>query len=592
MIGFHTHPVPSQDWRAITRMCFNHSVSSPTGNMFRPVAPWLDRICPHHLILLILLVGQSGLAQDQAAQSHYAQGLSLFSGGQLGLAEQESSTAMNLAPTWAEPCLLLGRIYAAERKPQPAQEMFQKAISLKPDFAEAYLALGLLHLQQKDREKAVESLREAIRLQPQYALAHLSLANTYVSAGNFEDAIKEFQLTLDLVPQDSALSFFADYNLGSIYDRRKESAQALAYFEKARALKPGDREVLFALCGLYFKLKRDSEALAIEEELTKAVPLHGGDNIRLGLLLVENERYADALPLLEEAQREGVATFELFEALGTVYYNLTRYADAERALTRALEFDSKFPQTYFILAEAYAAQNDARAVEAFKKCLQLQPSREDAWEGLSRELARRKASDEAIEAFDRYAKSFPKEPLAHLLLGEAYFNKAQFLAALDEFQKAAGLAPTLGRAYYSMGFTYKTMGKFSEAKKYFQQALALDPHLSLAAYHLGAILGSEGDYEESHRLLNQAIDSNPDYADAYRKLGENYFRQKKYAEAEQYLKTAVRLQPDGAQAHFLLSRVYVASKRPELAKNEYEVFRSLSEKEAETSGASRLTYRK
>jgi tetratricopeptide (TPR) repeat protein len=560
--------------------------------MRKPVVPWVGRIRPHHLILWILLVGQSGLAQDQGAQAHYAQGLTLFNGGQLGLAEQESSAAMNLAPNWAEPRLLLGRIYAAEKKPHQAEEMFQKAILLKPNFAEAYLALGLLHLQQKDRENAVQSLREAIRLQPQYALAHLSLANAYVSAGKFEDAIKEFQLTLDLAPQDSAFSFFADFSLGSIYDKRNEPAQALAYYEKARALKPGDREVLFALCGLYLKSKRDSEALSIEKELTEAASLHGEDKIRLGLMLMENERYAEGLPLLEEAQGKGVATFELFEALGTIYYNLNRYVDAERALTRALEFNSKFPQTYFILAKAYAAQNDARAVEAFKKCVQLEPSREDAWEELSRELTRRKASDEGIEVFDRYAKSFPKEPLAHLLLGEAYFNKAQFLAALDEFQKAARLAPTLGRAYYSMGFTYKAMGKFSEAKKYFQQALALDPHLSLAAYHLGDILGSEGDYEQSHRLLNQAIDSNPDYADAYRKLGENYFRQKKYAEAEQYLKTAVRLQPDGAQAHFLLSRVYVASKRPELAKNEYEVFRSLSEKEAETSGASRLTYRK
>jgi len=537
-------------------------------------------------------VGHAAWAQDPEAEEHYANSVRLLNSGELSPAAQESALAIKLAPKWAEPHLLLGRIYAAQKQPLQAQEMFQEAIKLKPEFAEAYLALGLLHLQQKDHEKAVESLREAVHLRPEYALAHLSLGNAYVSAGKWEEASKEFQTTLDLSPQDKGLSFFANFSLGSIYSKRHEYSRALGYMEKARALNPGDSEVLFSLCDLYFKLKRDSDALAIEPELSEAAARRPGMHLRLGLMLMENERYSEALTHLEEAQQNGPPSFELFEALGTDYYNLNRYADAVQALSRARQINGEFPQTYFILAKAYAAQNDTRAIEAYQECVRLAPAREDAWEGLGRELAGQKESDKALEVFGGYAKSYPQNPLAHLLLGEAYFNKSQFLKALQEFQKAAALAPRLGRAFYSIGFTYQTMGKLSEAKGYLQRALALDPSLFLAAYQLGDILGAEGDYEESLRLLNKAIELNPDYAEAYLKMGEDYFRQKEYAEAEKYLKHAAQLQPDDAEAHFLLSRVYTASQRPALAETEYEEFRSLREKEAEKSQLSGLTYKK
>ena len=468
--------------------------------------------------------------------------------------------------------------------------MFEQAIRLKPGFAEAYLSLGLLQLQQKEHDKAVASLREAVRLKPDFVLAHLSLGNACLAAGKTDEAIKEFQQTLDLNPPENRLSFFANFGLGSAYYKKDDYSHALERFEQARTLKPGDPEVLFSLCQVYFKLKRDSDALAAAQELAPAESQIPGLPLRVGLMFLDNERYAEALAHLQQAEAQGPPSFELFEAMGAADYNLNRYAEATQALTRALEFNAKFPQTYFILGKSYAAQNDARAIGNFQECVKLDPSRDDAWEALSQEMAKHRA--DATPIFTRYAQDFPQKPLAHLLLGEAYFNQAQYLKAIGEFQKAAALAPKLGRAHYSIGLADKNMGRYREAKEQFQQALALDPGLFLADYHLADILSGEGDYEQSIRLLTKAVELNPQYAEGYAKLGEDYFRQKDYARAEQYLKQAVQLQPDDAQAHFLLSRVYIASHKPDLGEVEYQSFRALKEKEAEKSSGSGLTYKK
>lgn len=543
-------------------------------------------------LALTLLPGGAARAQNPSAQDHYTTSLRLLSGGELGKAAEECSLAIKLAPNWAEAHLLLGRIDAAQKQPRQAQEMFEQAIKLKPDFAEAYLSLGLLHLQQREHEQAVAALRAAIRLKPDFALAHLSLGNALLAQGKLDGAVKEFQTTLDLDPQNPRLAFFANFGLGSIDLKRNDDPPALQHFQQARTLNPGDPEVLFSLCEVDFKMHRDSDALAMAQELAPAESRSAEISLRLGLLLVEYEKYADALPHLENAEQQGLSTFELYEARGAADYNLNRYADASQALSRAVELNAQFPQTYFILGKTYAALNDARAAGAYEQCVKLDPNRDDAWEALSQEMARRGDADQAVKVFGGYAQAFPQKPLAHLLLGEVYFNQAQYLKALGEFQKAAALAPRLGRAEYSIGLADNSMGKFAEAKQHLQRSLDLDPSLFLAAYHLGEILGDEGDYERSLRLLHQAVELDPQYPEAYVKLGEDYFHQKNYPQAEQSLKQAVQLQPENAQAHFLLSRVYIASNRPELGATELEAFRRLREKQAEKEKASGLAYKK
>jgi len=536
---------------------------------------------PFLLLGAVILTG-TGFIEEGSVQEEYAQGIELFQKGQLDLAEQKFSAVIKAAPRSPEPHFFLGKISAAKNQLEKAEEMFEEAIRLKPDFADAYQSLGVVYLAQNKNEKAEEAFLETIRLKPDLALAHLNLADAYLGLNRAGEAVKEFQRALELAPQDKDLAFGANFNLGSLYYRGRDYPSALTYLENARALNPKHSQVLLSLCDVYFKLRRAEDGAAVLQELSQLAVESPGLHLGLGLLLTENERYAEAALHFEQARKFLPPTFELLQGMGTTHYYLGDYSDAQKDLSQALELKPS-PQSYFILGKVYLAQNDPRAIEAFRNCVNLDPGRDDAWEELSRELAKRKAFDQAIEAFQRYVEIFPQKPFAHLLLGEAYYNKSTYSKAVQQFQNALELNPQLARTYYSLGEVYKTVGRTEEARTNFQHALQLNPQSALTNYNLGDVLIAERNYRQAVLFLTQAIKLNPDDAEFYFKLGQAYFLEKKYFEANAQLKKAAQLRPDYAQAHYLLGRCYTAQGKPELARTEYMISRNLGTGKSKTA---------
>ena len=258
---------------------------------------------------------------------------------------------------------------------------------------------------------------------------------------------------------------------------------------------------------------------------------------------------------------------------------------AEQTFLLVIKASPQSPDPYFFLGKVYLARKDPRAAGTLLKCVELDPTRDDAWEELSRELARRRAFDRAIRIFQHYAEISPQKTLAHLLLGEAYFNGTHYTKAIEQFQKATELNSHSARAYYSLGQVNETTGRAEEAIGDFQRSLALNPTSALANYHLGDLFIAEGNYRQAVQSLNQAIQLSPDNPDFYFSLGQAYFLEKSYSEAISQLQQAVRLRPDYAQAHYLLGRCYTAQSKPELARAEYTLSRKVRKKEAEPKKA-------
>lgn len=114
-------------------------------------------------------------------------------------------------------------------------------------------------------------------------------------------------------------------------------------------------------------------------------------------------------------------------------------------------------------------------------------SEDDAF-NKARELASKKASyQEAIKAFEQFAKDFPESgnaPIAHYLLGQLYLQKSDYKNAKANFDKIVKKYPESARvpdALLKLGMVAQAQNDGALAKKYYNQLIKRFPKSKPAA---------------------------------------------------------------------------------------------------------------
>jgi tetratricopeptide (TPR) repeat protein len=510
-------------------------------------------------------------------EKHYSKGLELFQAGNLEAAEGEFQAIVKAAPQAAEPYFALGRIALARGFLEQAESLLRKSIQLRPDFIEACHTLGIILFQEKKYDEAREVLERVIQQRPNYGLAYSNLGSVYLSLGQSDEALKQFQKALKVKPAEGETLFRANLQLGLIHARRKESSVALQYLEAARSVNPWETELLFTLAETHFDLRQEAAALETVKQIRKLTDGDPENRLKLGLLLVENSLYDEAVKDLEQARHGLVPDFDLLYGLATAYYHSNRNSDALLVLQEALRLRPSEPSAYYLMALVYAAIKDPRVIDALRNCVAADPTRDDAWEALSQEIIKRQAFSDGVNIFREYVRDFPQKPLSHILLGEILMQQQDLPGALAEFQRALQLAPTLARAHFSVGFIHKEMGQYEDARRSLEEALRLDPNLPLANFHLADLSQKEAP-QRALSLLTRAAKYKTNYAEAYVKQGEIYLRQKQYQLAFEALSRGIQIQPEMPEPYYMLGRAYLGLGQPRKAEEAFALFKRLQEK--------------
>ena len=94
----------------------------------------------------------------------------------------------------------LGKVYAAQNRPDEAIIQFQEAIRLKPDDANTHNDLGVVLGMKGQTDEAISQYREALRLKPDFADTGNNLGIALGMKGKIDEAIRQFQETIGLKP--------------------------------------------------------------------------------------------------------------------------------------------------------------------------------------------------------------------------------------------------------------------------------------------------------------------------------------------------------------------------------------------------------
>ena len=231
-----------------------------------------------------------------------------------------------------------------------------------------------------------------------------------------------------------------------------------------------------------------------------------------------------------------------------------------------------------------------KAIEAYKKALELAPDSPVIMERLAEIYAASQRMHEAVEEAQATLKIDSTNVDAHRLLARIYVHELGDLSAGDsqketlqkaigQFQSILKIQPDDSYSALWLARLYRFENLHGDAENVLRDLLQRDPDNGPALEQMSQLLMDEGRSQEAVKLLSDAAgdSSSPDVYDL---LGDAYSQSKDYAKAEEAYRKAVRGRSRRSGHRHGLAQAL-------LAENKYadalEQFKKLSELEPGTS---------
>jgi eukaryotic-like serine/threonine-protein kinase len=264
-----------------------------------------------------------------------------------------------------------------------------------------------------------------------------------------------------------------------------------------------------------------------------------------------------AIKLLEGALQQD-PNFALAYA-GLADANLTLYGDtkdtlySERALVAANKAESlnpALPEVHLALGSVFSNMGrSAEAVTQLKQALALLPNSDDAYRRLGKAYLASGHKQEAVAAFQSAVSVNPYYWSNHSTLGGAYFQFGEHDKALQEYERVTQLAPDNPTGYRNMGAVYFRQGRWNDAIPAFQKALELKPdagtytNLGTAYFFLKRNDEPIGMFEKAVQLTPKDEATMGNLGDAYRAAGRTADATKTYDKAIQLAVQQLQVNP-------------------------------------------------
>ena len=317
--------------------------------------------------------------------------------------------------------------YSLQGKDAEAIPEYQKTLELKPGLYQAELNLGMLLLRNKRAAEAAPVLEAAATAKPGEFRPRWYLAEALYAAGDFAKAEQHYQTACGIDPKSAP----AQLGLARAQAAQNRLSEAAGHFRAAAELDPAFRDSLLELAGLYEKNRQPAEAVAIYEKFPENV----GAEERLGELLIETKRFAEAIPHLEKAVgRDATAAHRL--ALATAYHLNKEPAKALVQLEKAVAAE---PASYDLRMQYGRVLRDERqftpAANQFMAAAKIKPESKEAWNEMAGVLTLAEQYPQALAALDRVRELGQEIPGDHYLRAIILDKFHQYKPALESYQK-------------------------------------------------------------------------------------------------------------------------------------------------------------
>jgi tetratricopeptide (TPR) repeat protein len=331
-------------------------------------------------------------------------------------------------------------------------------------------------------------------------------------AGQIADAQ---QLCLEIVEADPN-NFEATRLLGIAQHRRGQSQHAVASYDKALAICPGDADVLFNRGMALMWLKRLPEALASFDEALVSRTDHSETFHQRGNALSALNRFGEAMVSFDQALAINPNLPDALFHRGTICLRLERYDEALISFEKTLDIGpDQFEALYLsgIILAGHGRHDEALA--KFDRAADLDPGHFDTLHHRGVTLAALDRLDEALTSLDGVLSIQPDR-------AETLSARADVLSRLErqseinaDDAEAKTVEPESVDLLNIRAGALVELGQFEEAIPYYDKALSISAGHAETLWRRGNALRNLDRCEQAIASYDQALADRPDHVEIY-----------------------------------------------------------------------------
>ena len=284
----------------------------------------------------------------EARQEHYADAI------------RDYRKAKALNPAIPELNLNLGLALFKSGQFHDAAEIFQSELRKHPADQRLTILAAMSHYGAREYGAAIPYFKDAVAADPKNMTLLLSLAHCYLWTKQLEATMAVYKQILQIDPDSAA----ADMIAGEALDEKGDNAGAVQQFRAAAQANPKEPNVHFGLAYLLWAQKRYDEAISeFKQELTND-PRNYQAMVYLGDTYVQQNKFADAKPVLRTAEQYQPKVPLIHLDLGIVEMETGANDAAIREFNQTIALEPDNVTAHFRLATLYRKMgkiNEARA---------------------------------------------------------------------------------------------------------------------------------------------------------------------------------------------------------------------------------------
>jgi tetratricopeptide (TPR) repeat protein len=320
--------------------------------------------------------------------------------------------------------------------------------------ADAYYNFTIGHLYEQQYEatssseyatKAIEAYKKAYALDPKSPIIGERLAEMYWKAQRVHDAVVEAQEILKREPNDLPtrrllgriyLRSLGDLSVGN--GQSEMAVRAIEQYREIFRLEPSDTESALWLARLYRLHNEPDKAEGVLRSILREDQGNDAAVEQLTQLLLDEGKSSEAVALLE---------------------GITGHLAS--------------PTTLNLLGDAYTqAKQFAKAEEAYRKAVELDPSELSHLRGLGQTLLAEGKYSDALVTYQKLADVMPDDADVYLRIAQIYRELHQLDKAEENLLKARQYAPGSLEVLYNEAMIYESQGRFEDAIRVLSDAVA------------------------------------------------------------------------------------------------------------------------
>lgn len=190
----------------------------------------------------------------------------------------------------------------------------------------------------------------------------------------------------------------------------------------------------------------------------------------------------------------------------------SNHTQAIEAFRRCLELNPAYTKALFNMGNSFQMlQRDADALDVYARAIAVNPNDALSYYEMGNVYLKAGRSDDALAAFRKVTELRQDYPRANVNLGAVLARRGDHLAAIEQFRKAIGINPNMRDAHYNLAISLEATRKVDEAASEYRTAIQIDPNFPDARVNLANILVRAGLLDEAIEQYQAALRTNPSH---------------------------------------------------------------------------------